>query len=107
MLPWIFLFLAITFEVAATSFLKLSHGWTKLGPSLWAVVFFPMSTIVYALALKKIDISLAYAIWSGVGTAAMVFVGATFFGETISPSKLLFISFIVVGIVGLRFFGGT
>jgi small multidrug resistance pump len=106
MYPWLFLLLAITFEVVATSFLKLSHGWTKLAPTLWALLFFPMSTAVYSLALKKIDISMAYAVWSGLGTAAMVFVGAFFFGETLQPIKLLFIALIVAGIIGLRFAGG-
>jgi small multidrug resistance pump len=107
MIYWIFLFIAILFEVVATSFLKLSHGWTKLSPTMWALLFFPMSTAVYSLALKKIDISVAYAVWSGLGTAAMVFVGAYFFGESLTVSKVFFIGLIVCGIIGLRFFSGT
>ena len=100
---WLFLFLAIGLEVSATAFLKASPGWTRAWPSVVALLLFPSSTLVYALALKKIPISSAYAIWSGMGTAAMILVGWLIFNESITPSKGVFILIILVGILGLRF----
>jgi small multidrug resistance pump len=100
---WLFLFIAIVLEVIATSFLKQSNGWTKLLPTIYAVILFPSSTLIYSLALKKIDISIAYAVWSGLGTALMVIIGWYFFKEQISAQKLFFIALILVGITGLRF----
>ncbi len=100
---WIFLFTAIIFEVTATSFLKFSHGWTKLIPSIMAIIFFPISTMIYSLALKRIDISIAYALWSGIGTTLMAVVGWWVFKENLSLQKMGFMSLIIIGIVGLRF----
>jgi len=99
---WIFLICAIALEVTATTFLKLSHGWTRLVPTLFALAFFPSSTLVYAMALKKIDISVAYAMWSGLGTAAMAVVGLLLFKENISPLRGMFIAVIIAGIAGLH-----
>lgn len=102
MIYWLMLLCAICCEVAATSFLKLSHGWTRLVPSLVAIALFPTSTLVYSLALKKIPISVAYAMWSGVGTVAMAVVGYVVFQETFSPAKLASIGLIIAGITGLQ-----
>ena len=99
---WIFLICAIGFEVTATTFLKMSHGWTKLIPTVMALIFFPTSTLVYALALKKIEVSLAYAMWSGLGTAAMAVVGWLIFKEHISLMRGIFIGVIIFGIAGLN-----
>ena len=99
---WFFLFLAIGLEVTATAFLKASHGWTRAWPAAAAILFFPSSTIIYSLALKKIPVSTAYAFWSGLGTAAMVFVGWLIFKESITLMKGFFILVILAGILGLR-----
>lgn len=100
---WLLLVFAIICEVIATSFLKYSEGLSlaKIGSLIGIVVFFPLSTFVYAIALKKIDVSIAYAVWSGLGTVSMVLVGSRFFNEQVSLQKGLFMCLIIIGIAGL------
>ena len=100
---WLLLFLAIALEVAGQSYIKLSDGYAKMGPFLLACVFMPASFLVYVFALKKIEVSVAYAIWSGLGCAAMAIVGWKFFNEPISFFKFGFISLIIIGVMGLAF----
>jgi len=99
---WIFLMVAIVFEVIATTFLKFCDGWPpKLIPAIFVVIFFPSSTFMYMLALKKIDISTAYPIWSGLGVLLILFVGIWLFKEQISLMKGISLFVIVAGITGL------
>jgi small multidrug resistance pump len=101
-MSWFLLFLAICLEVGATSFLKLSNGWSKLAPSAMALILFSTGTFLYAFALKKIPVSIAYAVWSGLGTVGMVLIGWWFFKESMNPTKIFFISLIFIGVVGLH-----
>jgi small multidrug resistance pump len=66
-----------------------------------AALFMGSSFLVYPFALKKLDISVAYPVWSGLGTAAIVVVGWLVFKENISLLKGIFIGIIVIGIAGL------
>ena len=72
---WIYLMIAILLEVAGTTSMKLSQGFTKLVPSVCVFVLYAMSFSLLALALKAIDVSVAYAIWSGLGTALIAGIG--------------------------------
>jgi len=66
---WILLTVAIPFEVSGTTCIKLSLSFTKLLPSIAVFVFYGLSFTALTLVLKNIDVSLAYAVWSGLGTA--------------------------------------
>ena len=66
---WFYLASAILFEVAGTTSMKLSYGFTRLLPSILLFVFYAISFVSLTFAVKKIDMSVSYAIWSGVGTA--------------------------------------
>ena len=68
-MPWIFLSVAILFEVAGITSMKLSRGFAELLPSIGVFVFYICSAAAVILALRRIELSVAYAIWSGVGTA--------------------------------------
>ncbi|MBW4661881.1 MAG: multidrug efflux SMR transporter [Drouetiella hepatica Uher 2000/2452] len=99
----LFLFLAIFFEIAGTYSLKMSNGFSK-------VIYIPSVILAYSLAftffgfsLKSIDISIAYAIWSGIGIVGTTLFGILFFNESIDFSKAMFIGLILVGVVGLNF----
>jgi small multidrug resistance pump len=104
---WLYLFLAILSEVVGTTNMKLSEGFTKLVPSILIFVFYGMSFAFLTLALKKIDVSIAYAIWSGVGTALIVIIGFLFFKEPVTAVKVVSISLIVVGVIGLHLSDGV
>lgn len=80
-MEWIYLSLAIGFELIATTLLKLSDGWTKLLPSVATIIFYVLCFWFFALALKKIELGIAYAIWSGVGIAVLAIIGIAFFKE--------------------------
>lgn len=104
-MSWIFLALAIAFELAGTTSMKLSEGFTKGWPSVGLVVFYIVSFGLMTLALKDIPISIVYAIWSGAGTAAITVIGMIWFKEPMGAQKLAFIVLIIAGVVGLNLTG--
>ncbi|WP_195570618.1 DMT family transporter [Paenibacillus sp. 1001270B_150601_E10] len=97
-----YLTLAIIFEAFGTTMLKLSNGFTVLGPSLGVALGFLVSFTSLSFALKTIPLSTAYATWSGVGTALSVVIGIIAFGETIHVFKVLAIMLVIIGIVILN-----
>jgi small multidrug resistance pump len=103
--PWIFLTAAILFEVAGITSMKLSRGLSEPVPSLAVVVFYVCSAAAVILALKKLDLSTAYAIWSGVGTALAAAIGVVYFREPMTLLKIASLALIIVGVVGLSFAG--
>ncbi|MDL1898499.1 multidrug efflux SMR transporter [Anaerolineae bacterium CFX7] len=104
-MEWILLLAAIITEVAGTSLLKLSDGMRNLWPTLGSLALYLASLALLGLSLNKLDVSVAYAIWSGLGTALIVLIGIFFLGEAASWQKLLFISLIVIGAIGLNLTG--
>ncbi|MFO7968085.1 MAG: multidrug efflux SMR transporter, partial [Archaeoglobaceae archaeon] len=98
---WIYLVLAIILEVAGTTNMKLSQGFTNMVPSILIFVFYGFSFICLTLALKRIDVSVAYAIWAGLGTALIAAIGFIYFKEAVTGIKLISIALIVMGVVGL------
>ncbi len=102
---WIWLIGAIVFEVLGTTAMKLSEGFTKTVPSVAMGLFYILSLTALTYALKKFDVSMAYAIWSGVGTALITLIGIWYFKESISVMKLASIGLIIIGVVGLHLSG--
>lgn len=98
----IYLLLAILLEVAGTTSMKLSVGFTKLIPSVFIFIFYSCSFTFLTLSLKRLEVSLAYAVWSGLGTLLIVLVGVCFFHETMTSMKLISLFLIILGVVGLR-----
>jgi small multidrug resistance pump len=81
---WLYLTLAILSEVAGTTCMKLSAGFTRSTPSTLMWLFYGVCFYFLTLTLKKVDVSVAYAIWSGVGTALIATVGVLYFREPMS-----------------------
>jgi small multidrug resistance pump len=100
-----YLLLAILAEVTGTTFVKLSQGFTRLFPSVLIFVFYGLSLGFLGLALKKVDLSLAYAVWSGLGIAFIASVGILFFREPVTTMKMVSLALIVAGVVGLNLVG--
>lgn len=99
---WLYLAAAILFEVAGTTSMKLAQGFTRPLPSLLIFVFYALAFVALTLTLKKMDISVAYSVWSGVGTALIAAIGFFWFQEPLTPVRLACIALIVIGIVGLN-----
>lgn len=106
-MTWIFLVLAILLEVAGTTCMKLSDGFTKMVPSVLLFVFYTLSFGMLTLALKRIDVSVAYAVWSGVGTALIATIGVLWFKEPMTALKLISLALIIIGVIGLNLSGGA
>jgi small multidrug resistance pump len=104
---WLYLVLAILLEVSGTTCMKLSEGFTKMAPSILLAVFYTLSLGMLTLALKKIDVSVAYAIWSGVGTALIATIGVLWFKEPATALRLISLGLIIIGVVGLNLSGGA
>jgi len=107
MLAWIYLSAAIATEVVGTMFLRFTDGFTKPAPSLIVIVTYGLSLWLTALALKGLEISLAYAVWAGVGTAAVAVIGMAAMGETVNALKLASIMLVIGGVVGLNLSGAN
>jgi small multidrug resistance pump len=107
MQSWFLLIAAIMAEVGGTTCLKLSDGFSRLIPSLGVVALYPISFVFLATVLRTIDVGVAYAIWSGLGTAFVAMIGILIFGEPFSAARLVSLGFIVIGIVGLQLTGGV
>jgi small multidrug resistance pump len=100
-MPWLLLFAAILLEVAGITSMKLSRGFAELIPSIVVPVFYVLSAAAVILALKRLDLSVTYAIWSGVGTALAALIGIAYFREPFTLFKLASIGLVVLGVVGL------
>ncbi|MEN8219263.1 MAG: multidrug efflux SMR transporter [Pseudomonadota bacterium] len=103
---WILLVVAIVLEVSGTICMKLSDGFTKMGPVMAMLTFYAFGLSLLAMALKTIDVSVAYAVWSGLGTALIAIIGVMWFKEPATLVKMFSIILIVLGVVGLNLGGG-
>jgi len=99
---WLLLVGAIFFEVAGTTMMKLSDGLTQLLPSLGIFLFYAISFILMPLSLKGIELSTAYAIWSGVGTTLTCLIGGVYFGDTMNWVKIFAIGLVIIGCMLLQ-----
>ena len=97
LLPWILLFTAILFEVAGITSMKLSRGFSEPLPSIAVPVFYMFSALAVILALKRLELSTAYAIWSGVGTALAAMIGITYFREPLTLFKVASLVLVILG----------
>jgi small multidrug resistance pump len=102
---WLFLGSAIILVVAGTACMKLAEGFWRLIPSILIFFFYGLSFVALSIALKGIEISVAYAVWSGTGVVLISSVGFFYFKESITLFKLTCISLIVIGVVGLNLSG--
>ncbi|MFE5242199.1 MULTISPECIES: DMT family transporter [unclassified Streptomyces] len=96
---------AIAAEVTATTAMKYSEGFTRLWPSLVTLVGYVLAFALLAQTLKTLSIGTAYAIWAGVGTAAVAAIGIVWMGESAGLAKLAGIALIVAGVVVLNLGG--
>jgi small multidrug resistance pump len=98
----IYLILGVVFEVIGTTCMKLSQGFTRIWFSIGIFIFYGLSFTCLTIALKKIEVSLAYSVWSGLGTALIAMIGIAFFRESITPIKFISIALIIIGVIGLN-----
>lgn len=98
MQAYLLLFFAIIFEITATTFLKLSYGFSKLIPSIIVIIGYGLSFWLLSLALKTLPVNIVYAIWSGLGILGIAFIGSFFFKESFGIWNLIGTLFILIGV---------
>ncbi|HZW21395.1 DMT family transporter [Noviherbaspirillum sp.] len=101
---WLFLGAAILAEVIATSALKASDGFSRLGPSALVVAGYGIAFYLLSLTLRTIPVGIAYAVWSGVGIVLISAIGWFRFGQSLDMPAVIGIALIVAGVVVLNVF---
>lgn len=96
---------AIAAEVAGTTAMKYSEGFSRLVPSLITVVGYLLAFTLLAQTLKTLSVGTAYAIWAGIGTAAVAAIGMIFLGESANLVKVAGIALVIAGVVVLNLGG--
>jgi small multidrug resistance pump len=104
-MSWVLLIGAICMEVCGTTCMKLSVGFTRWIPSVLIFVFYALAFILMTYAIKKLDLSLTYAIWSGVGTFLIALIGLFWFKEPFTLLKAVSMGLVIAGVVGLNLGG--
>ena len=106
-MKYLFLALAIIFEVLGSSFLKVSDGFSKIIPSSIVVISYGICFYFFSLSLKTINLGFAYAIWGGLGIVLTTFVSIFIFKEKLDFAAFIGIALIVSGVVVMNFFSKT
>lgn len=101
---YFFLALAIIFEVIGSSFIKASNGFTKWIPSTIVIITYIIAFYCLSLSLKTLPLSIAYAIWAGVGIVLTVLVSVFIFKQPIDLPAIVGIIFIITGVLIINYF---
>ena len=102
----VYLIMAVAFEVGWAIAMKLSQGFTRGGPVAATIVMYLLSVVFLALATRRMEIGVGYAIWAGSGVALIAIAGVIYFKEPLTAVKVVSLGLIVAGIVGLQLSSG-
>ena len=106
-MAWVLLSIAIFAEIVGTLSLKASDGLSKLWPSLGVLVGYATAFTLMAMSLKKLDVGVTYAIWSGVGIVGAAVGGLIFFDQQLSKMTILGMAIIIAGVVVMNLGGAA
>lgn len=101
-MKWLILTIGIVTGVSSVTCMKLSDGFTKWLPSVLTFIFMGISFAIFIFALKRFDLSFAYAIWAGLGIAIVSIIGILYFKEPVTAIKIASIALIAIGVVDLN-----
>lgn len=101
-MDWMILLAASVFEIAFALGLKTTHGFSRLWPSMATVAAGVVSFVLLSFALKTLPVGSGYAAWTGIGAVGSTILGIVLFGESRDAGRLLSLTLIVAGVVGLR-----
>jgi len=106
-MAWVVVITAGIFETGFAVFLKMSHGLTRLWPTVGFAICALISFGLLTLALKHLEVGAAYAVWTGIGAAGAAAVGMAVLGDPVSVTKMVSIGLILCGVIGLNLSGVT
>lgn len=104
---YVYLTVAILFEVAATTALKQTDGFTRLSPSVITLVGYGLAFYFLSLTLRVMPVGVVYALWSGMGILAITAIGWVWFRQTLDWPALVGIGLIVAGVLVINLFSKT
>jgi len=106
-MAWLTILAAGLFETGFAVALELSHGMTRLWPTVGFAVCAMMSFALLTVALRQLEVGPAYAVWTGIGAVGAATVGMIFLGDAVSTLKLVSIGLVLAGVIGLNLSGVT
>lgn len=101
-MAWIWLVLAGLLEIVWATTMKLSNGFTVLGPSMITILLLVISFWLLAMSFRTLPAGTGYAVFTGIGAVGTVIVGAVLFDEVLTGMKLIFIVTLLIGVIGLK-----
>lgn len=101
-MAWVILVIAGLFETGWAIGLKYTEGFTRLWPTIWTILAMIVSLWLLGIAMKSLPVGTAYSIWVGVGAVGTVILGIVLLGEPANAGRLISITFIIAGIIGLK-----
>ena len=101
-MAWVILVAAGLFEVGWAIGLKYTEGFTRPWPTTWTVLAMVISLWLLGIAMKSLPVGTAYSVWVGVGAVGTVILGIVLLGEPANAARLISVTLIVAGIVGLK-----
>ncbi|NUO61532.1 MAG: multidrug efflux SMR transporter [Hamadaea sp.] len=101
-MAWIYLLIASVFEVVFALATNATDGFTRLGPSLLTVVAAAAGIFFLSLALRTLDVSVGYTVWTGIGSVGTVVLGTLIFEESLNAGKIIAFFLIIGGVLGLK-----
>ncbi len=104
---YLLLILAIAAETVGTSALQASQQFTRLGPTIVAIIGYTVALYLLGLTLKYIPVGVAYAVWSGLGIVFIAMIGFVVFGQRLDPPAIIGTGMILGGIVVIQLFSNT
>jgi small multidrug resistance pump len=104
-MAYVLLLLAIVAEVIGTTLIRSTEGFTRLWPTVATLSCYGLAFFFLAQAVRTIPVSVAYAMWAGLGTAAIAAIGSAFLGEPLTIAKVVGIALVVAGVVVLNLGG--
>jgi len=104
---WIYLIIAGLFEVVWATTMKLSHGFTKISFTIYTIIGLALSMFFLSIAIKKMPMSLAYPIWTGIGAVGSIIAGVIIFGDKLSPLTWVFVALLLISIIGIKITSGS
>jgi quaternary ammonium compound-resistance protein SugE len=104
---WLLLVVAGLLEIVWAASMKASQGFTKSNFITITFIAAALSFWLLGLAMRQLPVGTAYATWTGIGAVGAAIIGIVLFNEPVTLARIVCIALIVIGIVGLKVFGGS
>jgi len=101
-MAWFYVLIGGLLEIGWAYGMKVSEGFTKPVPSTVTIVLLAVSFYFFAKSMTMLETGVAYAVYTGIGTAGTAVIGMVFLGESTDPLRLLFLALLIGGIIGLK-----